>query len=141
MGHPQQPAMFTTALSLALLALTASSSVVVTIDPELPPPGWVPVYACAVDSGPRVLKDVWTQTWTHNTPANCMQLCSLYDYAYAGVEFGKECHCGTGLVDSITAAPRSECNFACSGDANLMCGGASRIQVRCGDGLGSHADR
>ena len=124
---------------LILAALGLVPSTYAFDSPELPL-NWTTQFACAVDTGSRIIANDVTTVLTNNTPATCIELCDAGNFAFAGVEFSNECHCGTGLVDSIAAAPRSECNFACSGDANLLCGGASRIQVRFGDEPGSHSD-
>ena len=93
------------------------------------PLNWATLAACAVDDAQRVLaQDVTTQTDT-NTPAACVTTCAAAGFGYAGVEFGDECHCGTGLQETLVQAPIDDCNVACTGDGTLSCGGSWRIQV------------
>ncbi|KAI0638660.1 WSC-domain-containing protein [Trametes polyzona] len=93
------------------------------------PLNWTTVYPCAVDFGSRVIVDDITVQDPNNTPASCIERCDAQNYVYAGVEFSNECHCGTGLKSTPESAPLSDCNMACSGDADLSCGGSFRIQI------------
>ncbi|CCM05267.1 uncharacterized protein FIBRA_07478 [Fibroporia radiculosa] len=111
------------------LIFAAIGQLVSCFDPPTIPLNWTTQYACAVDVPSRVISgDVTTQS-TNNTPASCIESCDAADYIYAGVEYGDECHCGTGLVGTPTTAPESDCDIACSGDADLSCGGSWRIQI------------
>lgn len=94
------------------------------------PLNWTTVYPCAVDFGARIIAGDITVQDPNNTPASCVERCDAQNFIYAGVEFSNECHCGTGLKSTPEARPTSECNMACTGDANLSCGGSNRIQVR-----------
>jgi hypothetical protein len=49
----------------------------------------------------------------------------------AGVEYGDECFCASSYVNNTVpaAAPASDCNMDCSGDASQTCGGPYRLQV------------
>ncbi|EJF62156.1 WSC-domain-containing protein [Dichomitus squalens LYAD-421 SS1] len=100
-----------------------------TFNPPTIPLNWSTVYACAVDVPSRVIADDVTTQYTDNTPASCIERCDADNSVYAGVEFSNECHCGTGLVGTPTAAPTTDCNMACTGDETLSCGGSFRIQI------------
>ncbi|KAI0684436.1 WSC-domain-containing protein [Earliella scabrosa] len=113
---------------LILAALGLVPSTYAFDSPELPL-NWTTQFACAVDTGSRIIANDVTTVLTNNTPATCIELCDAGNFAFAGVEFSNECHCGTGLKSTPTARPISECNMACSGDENLSCGGSFRIQI------------
>ncbi|TDZ16754.1 WSC domain-containing protein [Colletotrichum orbiculare MAFF 240422] len=55
----------------------------------------------------------------------CAQKCE--DFAYFGVEFGKECFCGNTYTG--TTAPASDCNKRCVGNDDQLCGAPDRISV------------
>ena len=116
-------------LNLAILALPLLlERVQAFATPEIPL-GWATIAACAVDDAARVIaSDVTTQSDT-NTPAACVQSCAAAGFGYAGVEFGDECHCGTGLDENLVDAGPDACNVPCTGDATLSCGGSWAIQV------------
>ena len=53
-----------------------------------------------------------------------MTVCSLNaGYAYAGVQHGTFCHCGSSY-GQFGALPESACNVPCTGDAHQTCGGS-----------------
>ncbi|RPD81410.1 hypothetical protein L226DRAFT_477970 [Lentinus tigrinus ALCF2SS1-7] len=122
-----------TATTLLLLGLLLTSpSPARAFDPPPIPLNWTTQYPCAIDTPARVLTGVSTYLLpASNTPAACIALCDAADFTYAGVEYADECHCGTGLVSTgVESAPVAECDMGCTGDADLSCGGAWRIQVR-----------
>ncbi|KAI8989921.1 hypothetical protein BD414DRAFT_414164 [Trametes punicea] len=111
-------------LSLLFLAQSACS-----FQTEAIPLNWTTLSACAVDNPARIIAgDITTQV-ANNTPASCVLSCASQGFGYAGVEFGNECHCGTGLVAVLQNAPVADCNMACTGNSNFSCGGPWRIQV------------
>ncbi|KAH8090992.1 hypothetical protein BXZ70DRAFT_899029 [Cristinia sonorae] len=67
-----------------------------------------------------------------NSPATCTAACDALGFPFAGVEFGAECHCGTGFTSSITNVPHTQCNMACSGNTTEHCGGPALIEVFSG---------
>ncbi|TFK85884.1 WSC-domain-containing protein [Polyporus arcularius HHB13444] len=115
------PLTFIVILSLARFAHTFATPFV--------PLNWTTLSSCAVDNADRIIADDITTQTADNTPASCVESCAGLGFGYAGVEFGNECHCGTGIDDALESAPDSDCNVACVGDATLSCGGAWRIQV------------
>ncbi|KAI0077494.1 WSC-domain-containing protein [Panus rudis PR-1116 ss-1] len=93
------------------------------------PLNWSTMMPCAVDIPSRVItKDVTTQ-YIDNTPESCIVRCNDAGFAFAGVEFSNECHCGMGVGAMTAAAPLSQCNMPCTGDPDLSCGGSFRIQI------------
>jgi hypothetical protein len=57
----------------------------------------------------------------------CMATCS--SYAWFGVEYGKECYCGTALASSSVQEPQSGCTMTCGGDHDQVCGDSNRLSV------------
>ncbi|KAH9884963.1 hypothetical protein C8Q73DRAFT_660561 [Cubamyces lactineus] len=97
--------------------------------PQTIPLNWTTLAACAIDNPARILAgDITTQV-ANNTAAQCVASCAAAGFGYAGVEFGNECHCGTGLVAPLEDAPATDCNTPCAGNSSFACGGAWRIQV------------
>ena len=94
------------------------------------PLSWTTLASCAVDNPERIIAgDITTQV-ANNTAAQCVASCATQGFGYAGVEFGNECHCGTGLVAPLEDAPATDCNTPCAGNSSFACGGVWRIQVR-----------
>lgn len=95
------------------------------------PEGWSVAMACAVDTADRVLEGDVVQNLANNTPATCTEHCATSGYSFAGVEYGQECHCGTGYAGGVAPeeAPASECNIPCAGSPALTCGGSWRLQI------------
>lgn len=85
--------------------------------------------ACAQDSGNRILSNDVSIHPTSNTPADCINACQANGYLYAGVEYGVECHCGTGFKSTPTNIDPSNCNIRCSGNNTYVCGGSFAIQL------------
>ncbi|GJE88404.1 WSC-domain-containing protein [Phanerochaete sordida] len=102
--------------------------------PSYPPvlaPGWTVAVPCAVDSAARVLAGVTVMYLPGNTPDLCTAQCGARNYAYAGVEYGDECYCGTGYAGGAAppAADLSDCSMMCAGDYTVACGGSWRMQI------------
>ena len=72
----------------------------------------------------QAVRDLAGHTWTNNalTIAKCLARCQSNSFTYAGVEFGKNCHCdnsyGTYGVQSDAL-----CTTPCAGDSSTTCGG------------------
>ncbi|KAK0649598.1 WSC domain-containing protein [Cercophora newfieldiana] len=60
------------------------------------------------------------------TIAKCLAACE--HYAYAGLEFGQECYCGTTLA-GVQQAPDADCNIPCAGNTPAACGGNGRLNI------------
>ena len=82
---------------------------------------------CVVDGTPRVLPHRINKP--KMTPTLCIASCSAQGYILAGVQNGGECHCGNTDPPISKFAPEEECNKACAGDGNLICGGSWRLSV------------
>ncbi|KAK3353235.1 WSC domain-containing protein [Lasiosphaeria hispida] len=93
--------------------------------PPLPPASWNPV-GCFFDPvNPRALPDR-QEISGRVSVANCLAACS--GSAYAGLENGQECYCGTSL-DGVQQAPNTDCNMLCVGDSRVLCGGSARLNI------------
>lgn len=68
--------------------------------------------------------------WTFET---CAGKCQELNKAYAGLEAGTECWCGSLLMnfgsDSGQKVPESECSTPCAGDSTETCGANWRCMV------------
>lgn len=67
---------------------------------------------------------------TGNSPQWCLSRCQEFGYMAAGMEYGNECYCGD--LDEIetggsTVAPESDCNMACPGESEALCGSGNRL--------------
>ncbi|KAK3681643.1 hypothetical protein B0T22DRAFT_387291, partial [Podospora appendiculata] len=63
------------------------------------------------------------------TLESCATFCSESAYAYMGVEYGRECYCGTSLGAGSVLAPSAECNLLCKGNQFQYCGAGGRIDL------------
>ena len=82
------------------------------------------------DRNPRLLPKYLGKS-RYNTPTDCIRRCSEEDdgYAFAGVQWGRECFCGKLPPPADTLVDESECNWKCSGDQSLFCGALWRMNV------------
>ncbi|KAH9882217.1 hypothetical protein J1614_001389 [Plenodomus biglobosus] len=67
---------------------------------------------------------------TGNTPEWCLTRCQDFGYMAAGMEYGEECYCGDLEMiekEGSNAVAESECNMACSGDPEAICGQGNRL--------------
>ncbi|PHH62812.1 hypothetical protein CDD81_6704 [Ophiocordyceps australis] len=92
-------------------------------------------YSCVSEpSKGRLLATQMVNDGNSMTVELCLQACS--SYAWAGVEYGRECWCGDSLnlAGSVGAIParnvsQAECNIPCPGDGNVYCGAGLRISL------------
>ncbi|KAF2459249.1 hypothetical protein BDY21DRAFT_204088 [Lineolata rhizophorae] len=88
--------------------------------------GWA-YQGCYTDSvGARVLTSKSTTSGSM-TYEMCSSFCG--GNVYFGVEYAGECYCGDRFTGSTEEADESDCNMACSGDANANCGGPNRLTL------------
>jgi hypothetical protein len=68
-------------------------------------------------------RDLPIELWSSstNSPAACVAACAKAGYAYAGVQYGRECWCGA-TYGRYGAA--SNCHMPCSGASSQTCGGS-----------------
>ncbi|KAF4123465.1 Glyoxal oxidase N-terminus [Geosmithia morbida] len=64
------------------------------------------------------------------TPKICTDACAAFGYMAAGMEYGSECYCGDP-ANMATVGSKfvddSQCNVACAGDGDAICGGGSLL--------------
>ena len=65
------------------------------------------------------------------TIAKCQASCSALGFAYAGVEYGNECHCGSQFENggAVASDGSAGCSFQCAGDSTEVCGGSQRLSM------------
>ncbi len=58
----------------------------------------------------------------------CLSTC--YNYAYVGLEYGRECWCGSTLnTAAVKATSETQCNKVCSGNKTEICGASNRLTL------------
>uniref|UniRef100_A0A1I8I316 WSC domain-containing protein n=1 Tax=Macrostomum lignano TaxID=282301 RepID=A0A1I8I316_9PLAT len=65
---------------------------------------------------------------TQNSHEFCSHICSLFNFRYFAVQFGKQCFCDNSY-GGMGAGLESECSFGCPGNSNQKCGGFDRNSV------------
>ncbi|KAK2017628.1 WSC domain-containing protein [Colletotrichum eremochloae] len=61
--------------------------------------------------------------------SDCTTACASQGYEYAGVEFGRECFCGSSIQNGAKPIAADSCNMPCTGDKTQYCGGAGAINM------------
>ncbi|KAI0157215.1 WSC-domain-containing protein [Xylariaceae sp. FL1272] len=63
----------------------------------------------------------------------CTKACGAAKYPYSGVEYGRECWCGTKLSSQLKDASdpscEMQCDMLCGGNAAQICGGRGAITI------------
>jgi len=75
---------------------------------------------CFRDQGSRDLNG-YSYNSTNMTPQECIATCTSKNFKYAGVQYSNYCFCGNSYGKYGVA---DNCNMACSGDQNQICGGS-----------------
>jgi len=85
---------------------------------------------CYEDSRSRLLGELRKDDRQSMTPEMCQRICFVdNDFTYSGVQYFHECFCGYVEPPTTKLRPRSECDAACTGDSDKMCGGSWRMNV------------
>jgi hypothetical protein len=85
---------------------------------------------CANETNPRALP-LATYAGNDMTIESCQAFCLSKNLPLAGLEYARECYCGTAL-QSYSAVGYTGCNMPCAGNAagsTAICGGSSRLSV------------
>ena len=98
-------------------------------EPSTPPP-YVPppdtrFLGCFKDTSAFDL-DGFLERSPHNTPDRCIATCAQKGFAYAAVQYGESCLCGNSYG---RYGPATNCDYACTGSAALICGGYNANSV------------
>ena len=84
---------------------------------------------CYKDSSNRILKSRHKIAGDSSlTIEKCQEFCFEKNYLYAGVQYANECFCGNAINPKILG-PKTDCNYACSGDSSQICGGFWRMNI------------
>ncbi|KAF2638282.1 galactose oxidase, partial [Massarina eburnea CBS 473.64] len=115
------------------LSIWSSQDVLKTVtQPVIKPKvdGWV-YQGCITDAQQDKRVFPWQLVnKTGNSPDWCLGQCKKFGYQAAGMEYGEECYCGDAEgIDAAGSTLRedSECNTACPGDAESLCGAGLRL--------------
>ncbi|KAI8974795.1 WSC-domain-containing protein [Trametes punicea] len=92
------------------------------------PAGWTAI-GCAEDVPSRTLNiDAFTSE--QMTINGCISHCASLGHTMAGLEYARECYCGSKYVNGGGAPlPDSQCNMVCTGDSSKICGGPMALSV------------
>ena len=60
---------------------------------------------------------------------HCARNATTTPFAYAGLEYSRECWCADDLSPLSTRLPDTECDTPCDGDTATACGGALKLSV------------
>jgi hypothetical protein len=65
------------------------------------------------------------------TVTSCLNFCQAAGFQYAGVEYSRECYCGSSLVNgaSLTAPSNVFCSMSCAGASSQPCGGSGALNL------------
>ena len=65
------------------------------------------------------------------TVETCVKMCSGAGYSIAGLEYASQCFCGNSLPATASPTPGvvGDCNAACTGNSNEICGDASLLSL------------
>ncbi|OSD05015.1 WSC-domain-containing protein [Trametes coccinea BRFM310] len=92
------------------------------------PAGWTAI-GCASDVPSRTL-NVDAYTSEQMTINACIAHCAERGHSMAGLEYARECYCGSAFVNGGGAAlADAQCNMPCTGDSAKICGGPMALSV------------
>lgn len=94
------------------------------------PSGWA-YKGCYIDNanGGRDLSNQQPDSQTL-TIESCVAACAAAGYVVAGMEYGTQCFCGSGISNGgALAASDTDCNVPCGGNAKEICGAG--VSVLC----------
>lgn len=92
------------------------------------PDGWT-YKGCWIDNANgRIMVDQLPDD-NKMTVESCVSKCADLGYAAAGMQYASQCFCDDFLRRGAKQAPESDCNMACSGNANEKCGAGNRDSV------------
>ncbi|KAF2668731.1 WSC-domain-containing protein [Microthyrium microscopicum] len=63
------------------------------------------------------------------TVGKCIDNCDAQGYLSAGLEFGRECYCGSPVYPPGESTDLGDCSMPCLGDGSLYCGGPDRMLI------------
>ncbi|KAF7912961.1 uncharacterized protein EAF01_001982 [Botrytis porri] len=84
--------------------------------------------------GLRSLNGGVTEALDVMTVPLCMAFCKSNGYAYAGIEYTRECYCAQYLSALASKVDDSKCDLPCKGNTSQICGGSWTLSVYLQDG-------
>jgi len=95
------------------------------------PSGYTSVGCVAEGTSGRALTGA---SFTNNnmTRGACVSYCQSFGYPLAGVEFGRQCYCGSTMQSgssNTTLLDPIQCGMACANNTNENCGGSNTLQL------------
>ncbi|KAF8468573.1 WSC domain-containing protein [Russula ochroleuca] len=66
---------------------------------------------------------------SNNSVQSCTDTYFSSGYPLAGVEYSRECYCGTAIANDGAPTPPGDCPMVCSGNSSEFCGGPNRLNV------------
>lgn len=91
--------------------------------------GWT--YAgCGMDSvSHRALDDAATAS-DNMTVEMCVDFCATRNFAYAGLEYARECFCANSLEQGyVIGQGVARCDMECKGEEGTWCGGSNALSI------------
>ncbi|SLM36456.1 Carbohydrate-binding WSC, subgroup [Lasallia pustulata] len=81
----------------------------------------------------RLLSGASYTNTTGMSVESCVAFCNTKSLAYAGLEYAKECYCGSSLPTTATTVGIGSCNMLCTGNRKEFCGASSLLNVYYND--------
>lgn len=81
----------------------------------------------------RLLSGASYTNATGMTVESCVAFCKTNNQAYAGLEYAKECFCGTSFPTTAATASLSSCNMLCTGNHKEFCGAGGLLNMYYND--------
>ncbi|THV51886.1 hypothetical protein BGAL_0095g00010 [Botrytis galanthina] len=130
-----------TTLTLAQTSTTPASSTSTTIATIIPSASSYTYLGCYNETlntnttgGLRSLNGGVTEALDVMTVPLCMAFCKSNGYAYAGIEYTRECYCAQYLSALAPKVDDAKCDLPCRGNASQICGGSWTLSVYLQDG-------
>ncbi|KAI9053533.1 hypothetical protein LZ554_002488 [Drepanopeziza brunnea f. sp. 'monogermtubi'] len=132
------------ALLLALLGLAQAEAANITITPETSANATISegnsqyaYHGCYEESGLgnnatnglRALSSGKMESRDDMTVELCLTYCADGGWAFAGLQYTKECYCAPLISSVATKRDDSACDLACAGNTSEFCGGALKLSV------------
>ncbi|KAF2664428.1 Pyrrolo-quinoline quinone [Microthyrium microscopicum] len=71
--------------------------------------------------GRQLSTNIYTDA-KNNTNEKCIAACSAAGWIFAGTQYRQECWCGNAIPNTLDL--ERDCNYACTGNVNEVCGGS-----------------
>ena len=83
---------------------------------------------CAFDDKNDRILDEYYEANDEMTIQQCLNICSMKGFEYAGLEWACECHCGNKPEQGFEWAWPDKCDDSCSGDDHQICVGSGAMR-------------